>query len=56
MPEPISKRRSAMSSCGIRSPARWSSSPSGKETSLERISEPPAAPVATWRETIRPRH
>ena len=52
MPEPTSKRRSGMSPCGIRSPTTWRSSPSGSEPSRERTSEPPAAPVATCRETI----
>lgn len=55
IPEPISKRRSGMSSCGIRSPARWSSSPSCRDPSLEPTSEPPTPPVATCRETIRRR-
>jgi len=48
----ISKRRLGMSSCGMRSAARWSAGPSSSARRRERASAPAAAPVATWRETI----
>jgi hypothetical protein len=48
----ISKRRSAMSSCGTRSQVRCSAGPRARAASREPVSAPSAAPVATWRETI----
>src|SRR5262245_31061231 len=51
-PVPISKLRSGMSSCGTRSPARWSPGPSRSASGRERTTAPIAAPVATCSETI----
>src|SRR3954470_437894 len=41
-----------MSWCGTRSPSPWRTSPSTTAAGRERVSAPPAAPVATCSETI----